>query len=118
MRSVELFAGAGGLAIGMGRAGFKHDAVIEWNHNACETFRFNQQNHAHDVDRWPVFEGDARAFDYSTIGGEVVVVSGGPLASLFLWVGSTAATWMNEICSHRRSALYASYGLRRSSSKM
>nr|WP_315301346.1 DNA cytosine methyltransferase [Raoultella terrigena] len=78
MRSVELFAGAGGLAMGMGRAGFKHAAVIEWNHNACETFRFNQQNHAHDVERWPVFEGDARAFDYSTIGGEVFVVSGGP----------------------------------------
>lgn len=78
MRSVELFAGAGGLAMGMGRAGFNHAAVIEWNHDSCETFRFNQQNHAHDVEQWPLFEGDARAFDYGTIGGDVMVVSGGP----------------------------------------
>lgn len=78
MRSVELFAGAGGLAIGMGRAGFNHAAVVEWDHDSCETFRFNQQNHAHDVEQWPLFEGDARAFDYGTIDGDVMVVSGGP----------------------------------------
>ena len=35
MHSVELFAGAGGLAIGMAKAGFHHAAVIEWNSNAC-----------------------------------------------------------------------------------
>lgn len=78
MRSVELFAGAGGLAMGMGRAGFNHAAVVEWDHDSCETFRFNQRNHAQDVERWPLFEGDARAFDYGTIGGDVMVVSGGP----------------------------------------
>jgi DNA (cytosine-5)-methyltransferase 1 len=78
MRSVELFAGAGGLAMGMGRAGFDHAAVVEWDHDSCETFRFNQGNHARDVARWPLFEGDARTFDYSRIGGDVMVVSGGP----------------------------------------
>lgn len=78
MRSVELFAGAGGLAMGMGRAGFDHAAVVEWDHDSCETFRFNQRNHARDVEQWPLFEGDARAFDYATVGGDVVVVSGGP----------------------------------------
>lgn len=78
MRSVELFAGAGGLAMGMGRAGFNHAAVIEWNHAACETFRHNQALHAHDVERWPLYEGDARAFDYRGIGNGVLVVSGGP----------------------------------------
>jgi len=78
MRSVELFAGAGGLAMGMGRAGFNHAAVVEWDHNSCETFRHNQRNHAHNVEQWPVFEGDARAFDYGAISGDVMVVSGGP----------------------------------------
>ena len=39
MRSVELFAGAGGLAIAMSNASFRHAAVIERNHDACETFR-------------------------------------------------------------------------------
>lgn len=78
MRSVELFAGAGGLAMGMGRAGFNHAAVVEWDHDSCETFRHNQRNHAHDVEQWPLFEGDARAFDYGAISGDVMVVSGGP----------------------------------------
>jgi DNA (cytosine-5)-methyltransferase 1 len=78
MRSVELFAGAGGLAIGMARAGFEHAAVVEWNHDSCETFRQNQQAHARDLERWPLFEGDARSFDYRKVGGDVMVVSGGP----------------------------------------
>jgi DNA (cytosine-5)-methyltransferase 1 len=78
MRSVELFAGAGGLAMGMSRAGFEHAAVIEWNHDACETFRENQRLHAPGVEAWPLYECDARNFDYSAVGEDVMVVSGGP----------------------------------------
>jgi DNA (cytosine-5)-methyltransferase 1 len=78
MRSVELFAGAGGLAIGMANAGFHHAAVIEWNHDACETFRENQRHHMRSVAEWPLQEGDVRAFDYQSLRDEVVVVSGGP----------------------------------------
>jgi len=76
MRSVELFAGAGGLAIGMSNAGFRHAAVIEWNHDACDTFRENQERHTRF--EWPVFEGDVRKFNYNTLRGGAVVVSGGP----------------------------------------
>lgn len=78
MRSVELFAGAGGLAIGMASAGFHHAAVIEWNPDACETFRENKRHHTHHVEEWPLWEGDVRHFDYGTLGDEVMVVSGGP----------------------------------------
>lgn len=78
MRSVELFAGAGGLAMGMSRAGFEHAAIVEWDHDSCETFRHNQHNHARNVEQWPLFESDARTFDYSMIAGDVIVVSGGP----------------------------------------
>lgn len=78
MRSVELFAGAGGLAIGMSNAGFNHAAVIEWNHDACETFRDNQRHHMRSVEQWPLFEADVRNFDYGIIGDNVMVVSGGP----------------------------------------
>lgn len=78
MRSVELFAGAGGLAIGMSNAGFHHAAVIEWDHDACETFRENQRHHVRTVEEWPLFEGDVRKFDYSNIDEEIMVVSGGP----------------------------------------
>jgi len=78
MRSVELFAGAGGLAIGMANAGFHHAAVIEWNPDACETFRDNQRQHRHHVDEWPLHEADVRTFDYRPLGNDVMIVSGGP----------------------------------------
>jgi len=77
VRSVELFAGAGGLAIGMSNAGFHHAAVIEWDHDACETFRENQRHRMRSVEEWPVFEGDVKEFDYGRV-GDVMVVSGGP----------------------------------------
>ncbi len=77
MRSVELFAGAGGLAIGMSNAGFHHAAVIEWDHDACETFRENQRHRMHSVEEWPLFEGDVKRFDYGGL-SDVMVVSGGP----------------------------------------
>ena len=77
MRSVELFAGAGGLAIGMSNAGFHHAAVIERDHDSCETFRENQRHRMRSVEEWPVYEGDVTAFDYGNL-SDVMVVSGGP----------------------------------------
>ena len=77
MRSVELFAGAGGLAIGMSNAGFHHAAVIEWDHDACETFRENQRHRLRSIEEWPLYEGDVKAFDYGAL-SDVIVVSGGP----------------------------------------
>ena len=77
MRSLELFAGAGGLALGMARAGFRHAAVIEWDRDACNTFRRNQENSSTSVECWPVHQCDVRGFNYDSL-GEVMVVSGGP----------------------------------------
>ncbi|QUP52263.1 DNA (cytosine-5-)-methyltransferase [Ralstonia syzygii] len=91
MRSVELFAGAGGLAIGMANAGFQHAAVVEWNHDACETFRENQRHHTHAVDGWPVHEVDARGFDFTTLTADIAVVSGGPPCQPFSMGGKHQA---------------------------
>jgi DNA (cytosine-5)-methyltransferase 1 len=77
MRSVELFAGAGGLAMGMSNAGFLHSAVVEWNHDACETFRQNQRHYLGSGSEWPLYEGDIKRFDYSRL-NDIEVVSGGP----------------------------------------
>lgn len=74
---VELFAGAGGLAIGMANSGFHHAAVVEWDHDACETFRENQRRHTRSVEEWPLHEGDVRQFSYAGL-NDVMVVSGGP----------------------------------------
>jgi DNA (cytosine-5)-methyltransferase 1 len=78
MTSVELFAGAGGLAMGVSMAGFKPDAVIEWDKNACDTIRRNQQRGINPVVNWRLFETDVRLFDFSNIPNELDLLAGGP----------------------------------------
>lgn len=74
-KAIELFSGAGGLALGVSKAGFKHEAVVEFNRNACQTIRLNK-NHP-DVNDWALHEMDVREFCYSQL-GRVDLVSGGP----------------------------------------
>jgi DNA (cytosine-5)-methyltransferase 1 len=78
MRSVELFAGAGGLGIGVSRAGFKPVAVIEWDRYSCDTLRENQQRRLEPIFHWPLIEGDVRDFDFYSLGGNVEFLSAGP----------------------------------------
>ena len=77
MKSVELFAGAGGLALGVSLAGFTPDAVIEWDKWACDTIRENQQRHNPLVMDWPLYEQDVRLFDFSVI-KNIDLLAGGP----------------------------------------
>ena len=42
MTSIELFAGAGGLALGLEQAGFKHLGLIEFNRDAASTLMQNR----------------------------------------------------------------------------
>lgn len=78
MRSVELFAGAGGLALGTSFAGFEHDAVIEWDQDACNTIRENQRRGMRPAALWPRVEPtDVRQFDFSRIKSDLELVSGG-----------------------------------------
>jgi DNA (cytosine-5)-methyltransferase 1 len=78
MRCIELFAGAGGLGLAASKAGFKHDAVLEFNHDACETIRANQRRGNRLVSDWPLIEGDVHQFDFRPWGGSVDLISGGP----------------------------------------
>ena len=79
MRSVELFAGVGGLAMGVSRAGFRPEAVIDWDRWCCDTIRENQQRGVKPVTTWPEpFHGDARTFDYGAIRAGVDLIAGGP----------------------------------------
>lgn len=74
MIAVELFAGAGGLALGAEDAGFKHDAVLEWNPNACSTIR---ENNRRGIVDWPIHECDVREFDFEPFAG-IDLLTGGP----------------------------------------
>lgn len=55
MKCVELFAGAGGAALGLERAGFQHTALVEWSADACAVMRA--------AGLFPVVEGDVRDLD-------------------------------------------------------
>jgi DNA (cytosine-5)-methyltransferase 1 len=76
MRSIELFAGAGGLGLGVSRAGFFPAAVIEWDRYCCDTIRENQERRLEPVAHWPLVEGDVRDIDFTTIKGEIDFISG------------------------------------------
>ena len=77
MKSVELFAGAGGLAIGTAEAGLTHKVVIEWDTNAANTLRRNKADGVKHVRDWTIVEGDVRGYDFRQH-QDVSFVSGGP----------------------------------------
>ncbi len=78
MRSIELFAGAGGLGIGLHEAGFKPVNVIERDSYCCDTIRQNQGLKVQAVRDWDVLRCDVRTIDFNAYEGKVDLVSGGP----------------------------------------
>lgn len=79
LKSIELFAGAGGLALGVSKAGFHHEAIIERDRWACDTIRRNKARGVPEVVGWPdPFQGDVRDYRYGKLNGSVDLVSGGP----------------------------------------
>jgi DNA (cytosine-5)-methyltransferase 1 len=77
MRSLELFAGAGGLALGVSRAGFDHLGVIEWDHGACSSMEENRRRGLEFVSQWPIMEADVRSLRYSDFGTDIDLLAGG-----------------------------------------
>ncbi len=78
LKSVEFFTGAGGLAIGVSKAGFEHEAVIEWNKHACETMRHNKMRGISPISEWPIFECDVREYDFSRLSHDIALLAAGP----------------------------------------
>lgn len=78
MRSVELFAGAGGLGMGVARVGFRPELVVEWNSYCCDTIRENQAAGLPEMAEWPLIQGDVRVVGFQHLEGKIDLVSGGP----------------------------------------
>lgn len=78
MRAVELFVGAGGLGIGVSRAGFNPAAMIERDRYCCDTIRENKDRGHNLIAKWPLIEGDVREVSFKNIEGKVEIVTGGP----------------------------------------
>jgi len=77
---LELFAGAGGLAIGLEKAGLKCEALNEIDKFACQTLRKNRPH-------WTVLEGDIKNFSFTQYNGKVDVVTGGFPCQAFSYAG-------------------------------
>jgi DNA (cytosine-5)-methyltransferase 1 len=91
MKSVELFAGAGGLAMGVSLAGFESLAVVEWDKWACDTIRENKKRGFPLVADWNPWEGDVRDFDWSSIPSGIDLLAGGPPCQPFSMGGKHGA---------------------------
>lgn len=77
---LELFAGAGGLAVGMEKAGLKCVALNEIDKWACQTLRKNKPD-------WNVLEGDIKDYDFGKYRDSVDVVTGGFPCQSFSYAG-------------------------------
>lgn len=69
LNCIELFAGAGGLALGFARAGFQHRALLETDAYACQTLQANSD--------WPVVQGDSHEIDWTPYFGKIQLLSAG-----------------------------------------
>jgi len=78
MRSIELFSGCGGLALGTARAGFNHELMVEWNADAFATLALNKANGVEHARDWPFIQEDVRQVDWSSISGQIDLAAGGP----------------------------------------
>jgi len=93
IESIELFSGAGGLALGLHSAGFRHRALYEWNASAVETLRYNQKMGYQALTGCEIYRADVRNVDFTKYRG-VDLVAGGPPCQPFSMGGKAAG--MND----------------------
>ena len=80
IKSVELFGGAGGLALGLEKSGIECAAIIEIEHSACETLNANRP-------QWNVIENDIRCVNFKEYENIIDLVSGGAPCQAFSYAG-------------------------------
>lgn len=78
--AVELFAGAGGLALGLEQAGIKTLEYVEFDKACCETLRTNRPE-------WNVVCDDIHNVDFTEYSGKVDIVTGGFPCQAFSFAG-------------------------------
>lgn len=81
-KSLELFAGGGGTALGLENAGFQHVLLNEIDHDSCETLRKNRPE-------WNVVESDVKDIDLTLYAGTVDLLQGGVPCQAFSYAGKS-----------------------------
>ncbi len=87
LKSIELFAGAGGLALGLEQAGFEHIGLVEFDKSAANTLIFNRP-------QWKVLCEDIAVTtqkdlekEFNIKKGELDLLSGGAPCQSFSYAG-------------------------------
>lgn len=87
LKSIELFAGAGGLALGLEQAGFTHIGLVEYDRSAANTLIMNRP-------QWNVLCEDIALTtqrdlesEFNIKKGELDLLSGGPPCQSFSYAG-------------------------------
>ena len=87
VKSIELFAGAGGLALGLEQAGFDHIGLVEWDEAAAETLKINRP-------KWNILHEDVEKVaardlekEFGVVKGELDLLSGGAPCQSFSYAG-------------------------------
>lgn len=78
LHSVELFVGAGGLALGLHGAGFLPALAIDSNVRAFETLTANMNHGRHYTAGWNLRLGDVHQLNYSDIAVPDLLAAGAP----------------------------------------
>src|SRR6185295_11809751 len=79
MKAVELFAGAGGLGMGISKAGFKPIKIVEWDKWCCDTINQNRRAKVAEVAKWPEPKfDDVSDLNFTKLNGKIDIVTGGP----------------------------------------
>jgi len=91
VKTIDLFAGAGGLSLGLHQAGFQVVGAIEFDKHACNTYRHNIGDHVievdinkcepKDLDNYMIEQGSIKSRD------DIKLVAGGPPCPGFSNIG-------------------------------
>lgn len=74
--AIELFTGAGGLALGVHRAGYEHLELVEYDLKACETIRENNRRRVLHPS-FPIREADVHDVDFKPWRGQIDLLAAG-----------------------------------------
>src|SRR5258708_16403583 len=77
MMAFDVFAGAGGLAVGIEAAGFQNVNLYEKNKVACDTLRHNVEPPTPSL-RGQIHEADVSNVDWRLFAGKTPLLAAGP----------------------------------------
>ncbi len=78
--SIELFAGAGGMALGMEKAGIEHSLLNDFDRYAIQTLKKNRPE-------WNVVHGDISTIDFKSYKNKIDLLTGGFPCQTFSYAG-------------------------------